>query len=156
MGISIVIIMGIVSCLIGLLMGYYFDSESSGSENKRVCDTSRNSIEASKLIGKFLKCREWVCRLNVCLSGEHIMKNGVKGRVYLDAIGSGWWVYSGTNIDLCKYFRLWHFLGYEIILRQEGETDELDKTAEQVKTYMRPEFKREGIDYSYPYNKKTL
>ena len=156
MGIAIVIIMGMVSCLVGLLMGYYFDSESSGSESKRVCNTSRNSIKASKLIGEFLKCREWVCRLHVCRSGEHIMQNGVKGRVYLDAIGSGWWVYSGTNTDLCKYFRLWHFLGYEIILRQEGETDELDDTAEQVKTYMRPEFKRDGIDYSYPYNKKTV
>lgn len=58
MGIAIVIIMGMVSCLVGLLMGYYFDSESSGSESKRVCNTSRNSIKASKLIGEFLKCRE--------------------------------------------------------------------------------------------------
>lgn len=154
MGIAIVILLGGLSCLFGLLTGEYFHRKSLGEESGKICKTSRSSIEASKLAGTFLKRRDWVCRLDVCFSSYHRKASGNMGREYLPAIINGWWAYSGTNADICRHIRLCHFLGCEFILRQIGSEEERKGQKGQESIKMNPKLKREGIDFSYPYNKK--
>lgn len=139
--------------IVGSMRGETAANKQNLEEMEKVCETSRDAYEASRLIAKFMKPREWVCRMDVCYSDAMSPKDGKLLWTFTE-LPNGW-SKDGIGFHECTFIRLCHYLGCEVIVRQVGSDFGTDESMHnQVKTYMREKLRRKNISTVYPHDKK--
>ena len=151
-----VIIIGMLCVGICYLYGSMKGEEAVEKEKldevEKVCTTSRDAYEASRLIAQFMKPRRWVCRMDVCYY-EKKRPEGITQKMWMaDEEEPKGWSEDGIGFHECTFIRLCHYLGCEVIVRQVGSDFGTDETMyKQIKTSMRASFRRKKMSLIIPY-----
>lgn len=140
---------GGICYLYGSMKGEEAVEKEKLDEVEKVCTTSRDAYEASRLIAQFMKPRRWVCRMDVSYLNDR------NERIWTSTgIPNGWYD-NGMGFYEIAFIRLCHYLGCEVIIRQVGSADKEDESMhDQVKTHMRESLRKTDVSTIYPYDKK--